>query len=472
MIQPQLAMAAEQQIIQYEYDGAGNIVGIVTGVNSGSPDVTSLTPSHINLEKTISINAVGVNLYEADVTTDHSGLTILENLTVSPELIVLKVSSSSDAEIGLANFTFTTRLGSDTGSIFVAERLPIISTDPNPIILKPDNLTRIVTLTFDLPFPSDQEFVLNVRDSSLAEASQQSFTLPAGETEVTFEMRGLEEGSTALDISQEIVFSGISIPVFITDPFELPVGNAEFVSQPLGVTVSRFDPPIEDSEFVSPSVGVLRNATVNDLPEGDRVSYTSPLGVLRNATVSDLPDGDRVTYTGSLGVLRSATVSDLPDGDRVTYTGSLGVLRSATVSDLPEGNRMTYTNPLGVLRNAVVDEFSLPEGNAAALSGSLGVAKSPYVSARSQSTLIQGTTPTLILTGVDLNQVTSIVFGSDNGITQTAGFIVNPAGTEIQIFLDISASASLGSRQIEILGGTETIPFNQAGEEIFQVITN
>ncbi len=440
---PTFLHAQTQDYIEYQYDGAGNIIGIITKNNGGQPDVTSLVPDHVNRDKTITISAAGVNLYKAQVATDHDGITILNTETISSELVKFTISSKFDAEIGFANFTFTTRLGRDIESIFVAIRLPVISTDPNPIALVASGPSRPVSLTFDLPYPTDQEFNLAASNTSLAKTNVGSVTLEAGSTEASFFMAGLEKGVTTLEVSQPAAFSGVSIPVFVSDPFDLPNGNTEFTSKSVGVTVSRFDLSTGESEFVLSTVGVLRNA-------------------------NELIVGDKFVHSNSVGISMPAPINELPSGNAYLNTEPLGVLKNSE-NMLPEGESYSYSDLLGININT---EFLLPNGDASLLSDALGVTNPPYINNRSHGNFSQGSSLILILTGVGLDVSRTVIFEPTTGITQSSVFVVNPAGTQIEVFLDISPTASLGPRQIKINTLTGAVPFIQSTNEIFQTISN
>lgn len=226
--------ADSQRIIDYQYDGAGNIIGIRSGRNLGPPDVTQLNPAFVNQGSSIFVEATGVNLFRADVTTAATGISV-SNVFSTETKITFILSANDTAAFGLAPLTFTTRLGSDTENITVAERTPVISTEPNPIVLAPDAPPVLVKLVFDQPFITDQTYDLAIRDTTVASVSETFITLPAGSTEVSVTVSALTVGTTALEINQLADFIALAIPVIVNDD-QLPAGAHIINSQMIGVT--------------------------------------------------------------------------------------------------------------------------------------------------------------------------------------------------------------------------------------------
>ncbi|MEQ8938274.1 MAG: hypothetical protein RLT30_06190, partial [Gammaproteobacteria bacterium] len=148
--------ADTQQVIDYEYDAAGNIIAIRAAKNLGPPDVTSISPPFINKETISEFTATGVNLANAGISLSATGITLVETISNSDTEIRFSVAASNDAITGALPVTFTTRLGSDTENLIIAERTPVIATFPNPISLTPNAVPVEVILAFDQPFLTDQ----------------------------------------------------------------------------------------------------------------------------------------------------------------------------------------------------------------------------------------------------------------------------------------------------------------------------
>ncbi len=209
----------------------------------------------------------------------------------------------------------------------------------------------------------------------------------------------------------------------MAEEFDLPVGDASLTSLPLGVLVSRFEPPIGELSETSLPLGVTARSVTQFFPEGPLNLTARPLGV---------------------------------------------TMRSAS-EFLPQGPLSLTARPLGVTVNGA---FELPIGASGFNSDPVGANKPPYLLNRSVSEISQGETLTLILTGVGLNQVSEIDFSPNTGIAQPSGFVVNPAGTEITVELQVGPSTPIGSRRIVVRVNSEQVPFLTTALESIQIISN
>lgn len=407
--------ADSQRIVDYVYDGAGNIISVRSGLNLGPPDVTNLSPAFIHKGSFAFVSATGVNLLQATVSTSTPGLNIINIENISATEIFIALFADNSVSIGAGFLTFSTRLGSDIETIAIADRTPVISTDPNPILLLPDNQPRQVSLLFDQPFETDQVFDVLIRNTSIASIAEQNITLSAGQRTVSINISGINAGSTSLEINQLSNFLALAIPVIVSDPFQLPPGNFYSSSKPLGITVSRFDLPLGNNKISSNPLGVVRSSF--DLPVGNNKINSNPLGVVRNSF------------------------------------------------DLPSGNIRTISSSLGVVRNS----FDLPTGQNQIISEALGVTLEPVVNQLTPSQVFAGTSNTLTITGAALDTVSSVSFEPGSGITQTAPFSVDLGGAGLTVFIDIASNATTGLRQIILTTAGGNIAFSVAGGNILEI---
>lgn len=267
--------ADSQRIIDYQYDGAGNIIGIRSGRNLDPPDVTQLNPAFVNQGSSIFIEATGVNLFRADVTTAATGISV-SNVFSTETKITFILSANETAAFGLAPLTFTTRLGSDTENITVAERTPVISTEPNPIVLAPDAPPVLVKLVFDQPFITAQTYDLAIRDTTVASVSETFITLPAGSTEVSVTVSALTVGTTALEINQLADFIALAIPVIVNDD-QLPAGTFAFYAKPVGVAAFIDQDVQTNGIFTTQPVGVA--AFIEQQVQANGIFTSQPVGI-------------------------------------------------------------------------------------------------------------------------------------------------------------------------------------------------
>jgi hypothetical protein len=361
------AYADAQRITAYDYDDAGNIIGIRTVQNTGPPDVISLQPAFININNSRIITATGFNLNQATVSTAAPGLTIT-NVTASANQITFTLRADELAFVGPATLNFTTRLGTDQELFIIAEKTPVISTDPNPIVLAPDNQAVEVSLIFDKPFEVDQVYDLAITATSVASVLEQTVTLLAGEREVSVQITGHAPGSTTLAINQLSNYLALGIPVIVTD-LQLPAGNYTFNAKPVGVAafvaqdissdslfitrsvgvVSFIDQAINsNSTFLTPSIGVVTFIAPDAAIDG--IFVNQPAGVLLGIVAdqispSSVSPGTSLTLTLSGFELDAVAAASFIPAEGITITGGLSVAPDGRQLAIPIS--IDLTAPLG-----------------------------------------------------------------------------------------------------------------------------
>ncbi len=301
------AQAQIQSETRFEYDGAGNIVRILTETNDAPPTISSLTPGFINRGSSVFVVALGNNLVRADVVSLSPDL-IVEGVVPTLTSVRFLLKASLDAAIGPAVLEFRTRLGTASAEIFIAERAPIISTSPNPIILSDNGMPTRVALLFESPFDTDQTYQVSIRDPGIATVQETSVTLPAGSREVQVTLSGLSVGNTTFDISQPENFIALGIPVIVVAEVPLPPGTYPVIAPAVGVVINVDEPLSGSLAAAADGVGVVINI---DQPFTGPVTGTADeVGVVVNV---DQPIGGNLTVTpADIGVAFGAT------GDSVT----------------------------------------------------------------------------------------------------------------------------------------------------------
>ncbi len=406
--------ADTQRVIDYNYDGAGNITSVRSNRNLNPPVITSLSPRFVNINGLSFVTATGTDLLKAQVTSIDPNLSIF-NIITSSTSVSFSVRANDQATIGSTTLTFTTRVGSVDAPFLIAAETPIITSNPSPIVTEADDQPVLVAFLFEESFGTDQVFDVLINDSAIAKISKQSITLLAGEREVTLNITGKTPGSTILQINQLSNFLGLSVPVFVQEPFQLPAGDQFIASLPFGVNVQRF----------------------NSSP-GENTALSLPLGVTR--TSFNAQPGENTTLSLPLGVTR--TSFNAQPGENTTLSLPLGVTRTSFNAQL--GKNTTLSLPLGVTRNS----FNIPEGENAPRSAILGVNVGITAYDISPTELLTDVSHRLIINGVGLDAVTSVEIIPAEGVTQSSVFSVNGGGSEIKINLDVAANAAAGLRQI------------------------
>jgi hypothetical protein len=373
--------AATERVVDYEYDGAGNIIRIITREQSDPPVISPLNPNFINQGQSRTITVSGSNLLGVEVSTDAPGLSI-DLIDAAESGISFQLTADSQATIGNAIIRFITGIGEVQQSIFVAEVGPVISTSPNPITIALSPPANTVTLIFSEPRPENETYTLTTSNNSVADTAASSFTILAGQSQVDIALDGVEFGSTNLNIELTAKFFAYSFPVFVgknyaelaaefpdmlqRNLFAASVGvvlqdGTQFapgtVSQVVGVEVGRLSGFTTDPVGVSygdGSVGRLMASPVGvNLSDNTNLAFSPRVRVFYGPLIDSLQP--TVVAVGSTVDL---TVSGLNLNEviDITLTPDTDITLDA-FSVNPEGTQLTLTltiDPLAALGVRVI----------------------------------------------------------------------------------------------------------------------
>jgi hypothetical protein len=387
--------AATERVVEFEYDGAGNIVRIITREQSDPPVISPLNPSFINQGQSRTITVNGSNLLGVEVSTDAPGLSIVA-VDADESGISFQLTADSQAAIGNAIIRFTNGIGEVEQSIFVAEAGPVISNSPNPMTIGLSPPTNTVTLNFSEPRPENETYTLTTSNNSVADTVASSFTILAGQSQVDIALDGVEFGSTNLNIELTAKFFAYSFPVFVGKSYaELA---AEF-------------PDMLQRNLFATSVGVVLQDGAQFAP--GTVSQVVGVEVGRLSGITLDPVG--VFYgDGLVGSLTARPVGvNVSDAVDLVYSPIVGAVYGTLIDAL---------QPTMVAIDSTVDS-----------------------------------TVDLTVTGLNLNEVIDFTFTPDADIT-LEGFTVNPEGTQLTLTLTIDSLAALGQRTVSVQDGSGAVP--------------
>ena len=252
---------ATERVVEYEYDGAGNIVRIITQEQSDPPAVSPLSPGFINQGQSRTITATGSSLLGVDVSTDAPGLSI-DAIQSDGSQINFQLTAASDAPIGNAIIRFSTGLGEVQHSIFVADVGPAISTIPSPITIDLSGASNTITLNFSVSRPENETFRLSVVNPAVAAVDTASFNILSGQTRADISLTGVTAGATVLQIDLPEKFYSYRFPVYVGETYaELlqsfpDMAERNLFTEAVGVVVQS-DNPYLPNTVVSGRVGVL-----------------------------------------------------------------------------------------------------------------------------------------------------------------------------------------------------------------------
>ena len=303
--------AAVERIIDYEYDGAGNIVRIISQEQSELPVVSPITPAFINIGRTVTVTATGSNLLGIDITSDIPELSVKAISSTSTSLS-FELTASDQAPIGDAIIRFITGIGEIQQTIFVAESPPTLSTDPSPIAIEDNGAVTNVSLVFSEPRPEDETYALTMVDTGIANVSSGSFTILAGQTQANIILTGVSAGTTYLEVELAGKFYAYSFAVYVGETY---------------LQLSETFPDMLTRNLFTNSIGILKNT------RGGAQSY--PVGVV----------------VGSSDVLFSSLVGVTVDSSVGLFSPAVGIL----VDDI---SNLAFSSTVGALLGAISENIS------------------------------------------------------------------------------------------------------------------
>ncbi len=411
--------ASVERITRYEYDGAGNIIGVLAEDQAGPPSISAFSRSFINRGNSVQITATGENLLGAEVLTDVQGLTI-SNISPSSDQVTFTLVASAQATLGDAPLRFVTGLGEAEQSLIVAPAPPVLVTNPSPIVIEGQSLEATVTLTFAEPRPEQETYTVEMLDATVATTPTTSFTVEAGQREATLVLTGIASGVTRLNIELAEQFNSYSFSVTVAKSFlelleEYPdIRQRSLFSSHVGVVVE--DPQTLSNSTFSQSVGV----TVAD-PNSLSSVYSNSVGIV--VTV-DANDFDRLVYSDSVGIVVSVDASNF---GALVYSNAVGVAVTDTSETQP------YSNEVGAVVGPLIENNIQPE-----------------VATSSTDIILE-------ITGANLQEVQSASISPNAELTLGA-LGLNPEGTALFVPVTIGATAVLGVYEITLTGVQGEIP--------------
>lgn len=273
------AHAAEvEQSIRYEYDAAGNLVGVRSIGTTGAPEVQNVSPLIINEDRVEVIEVDGDNLFEATITTDVvASISDIDSTSGNFLTFHLLVGNTAEQEVVV---TLTNRFGSDAFTLRKTEPLPILSVNPIPLILE-TGAESLVSIRLNQPFDQNLLLQLSFADPGVAEFADTvgqiiSAELPVGQTEFSFIVRGVGLGTVPLRITSEEFALAANISVSVIEEAELPAGEQYLLSKPLGIRFQRLG--AGTSLIHSASIGIRRGRPA--VEAGEKV-YSPIVGIIK-----------------------------------------------------------------------------------------------------------------------------------------------------------------------------------------------
>lgn len=397
--------AATERVVEFEYDGAGNIVRIITREQSDPPTVSPLSPGFINQGQSRTITTTGSNLLDVDLSTDTPGLRI-DAIESDETQISFQLTADSQAPVGNAIIRFSTGLGEVQQSIFVAEVSPAITTSPGPITIDISGTSNTVTLNFSVPRPENETFNLSVVDPATATVDSTSFDIQSGQTSADISLTGVAAGATVLQIDLPAKFYSYRFSVYVSESY---------------ADLLESFPDMAQGNLFAKAVGVVVQADNPYLPN----TVTSRLvGVVVQPSNSSNYYYPNYVTSGSVGVL--------VDSNAATYSAPVGVLYG-------DVNGAEYlSEPVGVFVGDLLSyAYSAPVGT---LYGPYLTGSQPAVAAVNASTDVE-------VSGFNLADVVTVRLLPADDIV-VGPISTNPDGSLLTVSITVDSLAAVGPREL------------------------
>ena len=427
-----------ETVTTYEYDGAGNIIRVNNQQQFGAPEINNFSPDFINRGRSRSFTVLGNNLIAVEVSTDHEGLTIAAIQSTIGKL-TFTLSASLNADLGDASIRISNGLGEVVQTIVVAEQLVELVSNPAPIVVEPSSVTPI-RFQFLEPRTESETYQLSIGDPAIASLSESSITVSPGETEFTLNMLGQIEGATSLEITLQEKYFFYSFPVFVSSSFSAFLLSISGDPQTLEDITQRslFGEPVRifkesDNESnpsvkaISPLIGI----TYIDVSG----FYAPPVAV----TVSD-GNAIRSPLTGILVGEPFGAFSAMVGIDVGAQSDFYSDIVAVEVSNL----NPFYSAETEVVKGPLLDDFN------------------------NLFSLPVDSTSDIVVQGQNLTEVQMVIVEPSDDIVIN-NFSVNADGTTLTVNISVAASASLGSRELQLNTNSESVG-TRSGENILLMI--
>ena len=294
------------QVTEYTYDAAGNILSVVNGGAASGyvPSLTSVTPNFIRRGEVKSIALAGQRLQVGTLQTSDAALD-LGNVRQTATQILADLTAGATVPIGPQTLTFANAEGSASVGITVGPQLPIMSVEPSPLALPPDNLSHNITLRLSSADVMSHQIAISSSDVTKATVSPASVTLAAGQTSAQLSVTSKTAGFVNLVLTSATLGT-VSVPVFITADFR---GVNTSQALPVGIVVGDAQPPVAASTaigtFISSRVGISVGSVITDIvPQALPVGSSGTL-VIRGANI---PATAQVSVQPAIGLTLGAPV--------------------------------------------------------------------------------------------------------------------------------------------------------------------
>lgn len=433
---------AGEQFTEYQYDPDGRVEQVSTATDSAPPQVSSIAPEAVRQGPAVRVTVVGSSLRSAQVGTDDAGLTA-SAITSTASKLSFDLTASQAVALGPHTLTFTTVLGQAQAQIEVLPRLPVLTVLPDPVVVAV-GASQTLALAFDVGDVVEQTIQFSSSNPAVATVAPGAVVMGVGATSPAqaIAVEGVAPGNATLLVSSE-EFESISIPLFVSAPYQPPVGELDIVSALLGLSVQA-----------EPSAPAL-------VPLG-------PLAAPRVGLIVEAPPPSLLAIE-SLAAPRVGLAVGTP-APLLLAIESLAAPRVGLAVGTPAPSLLAI-GPLAAPRVGVVLGEPAPELVPQLLPGArLGVVVGAAVSAVSPQIIAVDGEVDLQIVGVALDAVDAVSLDPPDGIALNGPLEIALDGSSVTVPLSIDAQAPQVVRRVVVSAGGTVLLETRAQATRVQIV--
>jgi YD repeat-containing protein len=432
------------QVTEYKYDAAGNILSVTrASAASLAPSISAVTPSVIRRGETKAITLTGQRLDVGTLQTSDAGMD-LSGLTLGATQVTASLTVAPSVPVGTQTLTFSNAVGTAQIGLLIAPTLPVLTVEPSPLALPPDNTARAITVRLSGVDVVAHTIGISSSDVSKATVSPASVVIAAGQTTAQVNITPKASGFATLTLTSPTLQT-VTAPVFVTSDFR---GVNTSHAAPVGLVVGSAQPPAEpvsgSATFAAPRVGVAVGPVLTGVtPEGMIVGASHSLAV----NGSGIPAAVQFSVVPPQGVTATWTVDVA--GNRIAAT--LDVSPSATAGI----RRIVVTDTAGNL---------IPFADPARSRITLTTGQ-PTITSLTPLFAAPNTVVKMVVRGANL-QNGKLVISPSTDLQIDAAPVVNADGTELVASVYAYPLAATGPRVVQIAtpSGQSTSQANSANQ--------
>lgn len=284
----------QNRATEYFYDPTGNITR-VTGAAPAEPlSVTSTSLGSLRQNEIRQVSIVGSGLTGVQLRSSDPTVAV-SNVIASAGTVSFKLSVAANAPLGAQTIYVENASGSAAVGLSVIAGMAY-EIVPSPISVAPDSVARLFTFRLHENVSADTTFSLSTLSPSIARTKTSQIVIPAGQSQATFGVAGVSEGTTLLRVGGSSLVTPLESMVFVA-------------------------PGASNRANFSPAVGIAKGVPWTVAPS--TWSISGPVGIAKGLPWSVSPNA--MTISGPIGIAKGLPSTVSPNG--MTISGPIGIAK-------------------------------------------------------------------------------------------------------------------------------------------------